>query len=117
MGKLYSKLGYRRLVHADEGGFTLVEMMVALMILFIVMTSLAYTATIASKYEGVARQRETAMGYSQEYFQEALALPFADIKYGLNPQVDSTYATDSNIVTSSTTCVSHGATAPCINIP
>src|SRR6266571_5152608 len=112
MSKLFLRLGYRRLVHRDEGGFTLVEVAVALMILFIVMTSMAYTATIAFKYAGIARQRETAMGFSSKYYQEALALPFASIKYGLNPQVDSSYSSDANIVTNSGTCSSHGTAAP-----
>src|SRR3989441_2123813 len=116
MGKLYIRLGYRRL-HREEGGFTLVEMAVALMILFIVMTSLAYTAIIAFKSAGVARQRETAMGFSVQYYQEALALPFANLKYGLNPQGDTYYSSDANIVTSSTTCSANGANAPCVKIP
>ncbi len=100
-----------------EGGFTLIEVMAALFILLIVMTSVAYTATIGLKYAGVARQRETAGGYAMKYYQEARALSFAAIKRGLNPTFDATYSSDTDIITDSTTCASTGAGAPCVKVP
>jgi prepilin-type N-terminal cleavage/methylation domain-containing protein len=90
-------------LHRDDSGFTLVELMMALFVLSIVMTSVAYTATIAFKHAGIARQRETGSGFAMKYYQEALALPFNAIKLGLNPTLDSTYAGDTNIVASSAT--------------
>jgi prepilin-type N-terminal cleavage/methylation domain-containing protein len=110
-------LGVRRRVHRDQGGFTLVEMMVALVILFIVMTSVAFTATMGLKYAAVARQRETAGGFAMKHYQEALALPFNAIKLGLNPTLDTTYPSDSNIVTSDATCKTTQANAPCVKVP
>jgi prepilin-type N-terminal cleavage/methylation domain-containing protein len=110
-------LGVRRRVHRDQGGFTLVEMMVALVILFIVMTSVAFTATMGLKYAAVARQRETAGGFAMKHYQEALALPFNAIKQGLNPTLDTTYPTDTNIVTNSSICKTTLANAPCVKVP
>lgn len=108
---------FRARVHRDEGGFTLIELMVALFILFIVMTSVGYTATIGFKYAAVARQRETAGGYAMKYYQESRALAFNTIKKGLSPALDPTYSTDTKIITDSATCASTGANAPCVKVP
>jgi prepilin-type N-terminal cleavage/methylation domain-containing protein len=110
-------LGIHKRLHRDDSGFTLVELMMALFVLSIVMTSVAYTATIAFKHAGIARQRETGSGYAMKYYQEALALPFNAIKLGLNPTLDSTYAGDTNIITNSTTCATTGASQPCVKVP
>lgn len=91
--------------------------MAALAILAFIMTSLAYTASLAFRYSSVARQRETGSGYALQSYQQALALPFTKIKLGLNPANDTTYSTDTNIVTNSTTCSANGASAPCVKIP
>lgn len=110
-------LAFHRRVHREETGFTLIEVMIAMSVLVVVMSSVMYTAGIASKYAAIARQRETAMGFATKYYQEALALPFANIQKGLNPQVDTTFASDSNIITNATTCKANGAIAPCLKLP
>ena len=117
MTSFYSRLALRRRVHREDEGFTLIEMMVALAVLFIVMSSVVYTATRAFTYIGVARQRETAMSFAVKYYQQALALPFAQVKNGLYPTLDSTYSTDANIVTDSATCKTHGVNSPCMKVP
>jgi type II secretory pathway pseudopilin PulG len=103
----------RRRVGRGEGGFTVIEMMVALMVLFIGISAAAFGITEGFRSIAVQRQQQAAMGYASKYLHEAEALPFNTLIAGLNPASDSTYATDSNILSSGCT----GTTAPCIKIP
>ncbi len=108
----------RRRLHGHEGGFTLIEMMAAIMILFIVLTSIAYTATIDFKYAALARQRQAANAYSAQYMEQARALAFSVLVKGMNStsSQDPNFATDPNILTGAS-CTGQGAASPCIKVP
>src|SRR6266568_6016274 len=89
-------LRLRARLQAGEGGFTLVELLVALTVFVIAITSLAYTATIAFSDIGLARLRQTANGLATQALEQARAIPFDTIKAGLSSN-DSTVTSDSNI--------------------
>ena len=48
--------GILRRIHADDRGFTLVEVVFAITIMFVVLLALGYTATIGFSYESLARE-------------------------------------------------------------
>jgi type II secretory pathway pseudopilin PulG len=79
----------------DEGGFTLVEFMVALGILFVALLALVRTATIAFSDVALARQRQTANQLANQLLEEVRALPYETLKKGL---LDSDLTADPNIV-------------------
>jgi len=67
-----------------ETGFTVVETMVALGILFAGLVALAYTATIAFSDISFARQRQGATVIANRVIEEMHGLPFATVALGLD---------------------------------
>ena len=67
---------------APEGGFTLVELMVALGVILLALLAMAYTATIGFSDISLARQRQTATGLANEAMERVRALSFDKITAG-----------------------------------
>jgi Tfp pilus assembly protein PilV len=69
---------------AGEGGFTIVELMVAVGVMFAGLTALAYTATVAFSDIGTARQRQAAHGLLNQTMEQVRALPFDTLAAGVD---------------------------------
>ena len=86
----------RRFRHpAADDGFTVVESVVALGIIFMVLTGLLGTLGSATKGIVTARQRNAAVGLANQVLETARASSYATV--GLN-SADTTLATDTSIV-------------------
>jgi type II secretory pathway pseudopilin PulG len=81
----------RRRLRSD-GGFTLIEVMVAAGILFVTLTALAYVALIGFSNIALARERQSANGLANQTMEQMRALPFNTLKNGLS-NTDLTFAT------------------------
>ncbi len=77
-----------------ERGFTIVETIVAITVIFGSLTALAYTATIGFQYIAFGRDRIQATGYANEVMEGIRALPYSAITKGLDT---AEYSTDPNI--------------------
>lgn len=66
-----------------EEGFTLVEVMVAVAILFSALVALARTATVAFTDIAASRQRQTANQLANQLLEEVRAIPYESVKRGL----------------------------------
>ena len=77
-----------------ERGFTIVETVVAITVIFGSLTALAYTATIGFQYIAFGRDRIQATGYANEVMEGVRALPYSAITKGLDT---AEYSTDPNI--------------------
>ena len=77
-----------------ERGFTIVETVVAITVIFGSLTALAYTATIGFRYIAFGRDRIQATGYANKVMEGVRALPYAAITKGLDT---AEYSTDPNI--------------------
>jgi type II secretory pathway pseudopilin PulG len=78
---LFSVLGRR--IQREEHGFSLLEMVVAMGVIFISMTVLAATALVGFRGSQTARQRQTATALADKLVEQVRALPFAAVKEGL----------------------------------
>ena len=78
-----------------ERGFTIVETVVAITVIFGSLTALAYTATIGFKYIAFGRDRMQATGFANEVMEGVRALPYSAITQGLDT---AEYSSDPNIV-------------------
>jgi type II secretory pathway pseudopilin PulG len=67
----------------SEGGFTLIELMVAVGVILVTLLALAYTATIGFSDIALARQRQSANGLANQTIEQVRALPFDTLKAGL----------------------------------
>src|SRR3954451_7218193 len=72
-----------RALNSDERGFTLLETMIAVTVMFGSLLALAYTATIGFGYQGLARQRQAANGLATQIMEDVRGLAFAKIEAGL----------------------------------
>jgi len=86
----------------SEEGFTIIEMLVAMMVLAIVMTSLMYVMASSLKQVAFAKQRQTAAALVDKTMEQARALPYSMIQLGLDDH-DVTSSSDSNISVSGST--------------
>ena len=77
-----------------ERGFTIVETVVAITVIFGSLTALAYTATIGFRYIAFGRDRIQATGYANEIMEGIRALPYSAITKGLDT---AEYSTDPNV--------------------
>src|SRR5881296_2736540 len=75
-----------------EGGFTLIEMMLAAGIIFVTLTALAYVALIGFSDIALARERQSANGLANQTMEQMRALPFNTLKNGLS-NTDLTFST------------------------
>jgi type II secretory pathway pseudopilin PulG len=81
-----------------ESGFTLIETVIAITVIFGSLTALAYTATASFHYQDVARQRQTANGVAAKVMEEIRGLAYDKVVAGL---LNTDLAGDSNIVSCS----------------
>lgn len=75
-------LRVRARLHTDERGFTLLETIIAITIIFSALLALAYTATIGFTYESLARQKQTATGIADQIMEQARGLAWDRITAG-----------------------------------
>jgi Tfp pilus assembly protein PilV len=78
---------HRRLrarLDADERGFSIIETMVAITVIFASLVTLAYTATAAFRYVAISRDRIQANAYANLVMEEVRALPHAEVTKGLS---------------------------------
>ncbi|MDP8957351.1 MAG: type II secretion system GspH family protein [Actinomycetota bacterium] len=73
---------YNRL-HRDQRGFTVVEAIFALAIIFVVLLGLVYTATIGFSDIALARQRQSANQIANKILEQVRGLSYARIGQGL----------------------------------
>src|SRR5829696_3234413 len=66
-----------------ERGFTIVETVVAITVIFGSLTALAYTATIGFRYVAIARERQGATGVSNQVIEGVRALAWERFTLGL----------------------------------
>jgi len=85
----------RARLHEDERGFSLLESVIAITVIFGSLTALAYSATTGFGYQGLARERQAATGIADKVMEEVRGLAYAKIQAGLAP---SQLATDGNVV-------------------
>ena len=86
----------RRLRERDpEAGFTLIELSVALGVLFVAMLAMAQTALVGFRDTGFARQRQTANQMANQLLEEIRGLAYEHVTKGL---ASSDLAGDPNIV-------------------
>jgi prepilin-type N-terminal cleavage/methylation domain-containing protein len=98
----------------QEGGFTLIELMVAIGVILVALLITAVTAFQPFSNISLARQRQGANGVAEQAMEELRALPSSYIANGLST-ADPTISGDSNIQSS---CPSQmGTGAWCLNYP
>jgi type II secretory pathway pseudopilin PulG len=67
----------------DEAGLSIIELMVAIGILFVALLALARTATVAFTDVAVARQRQTGAQLANRLLEEVRGLPYETVQDGL----------------------------------
>jgi type II secretory pathway pseudopilin PulG len=81
-------------VHGDQDGFTIVELLIASMVIFVALTSFAYVETDAMVDVALGRQRQVANSLDATAMEQVRALPFATVAAGL---VTSDVGGDTNV--------------------
>src|SRR5204863_9211335 len=79
----------------SEGGFTLIELVIAATIILTAVLALAYTATLGFSGIALSRQRDGANGLANKMMEQIRGLPFDTIRKGLS---STDLAGDSSIV-------------------
>ena len=72
-----------RALRNDEGGFTIVETMIAITIIFAAMLAMMYTATLGFKSMSLARERVTANGIADRIMEEIRGQAYSRIQSGM----------------------------------
>lgn len=81
-----------------DGGFTIIELMVALLVVFVAMVALAYALTVSLTDIAYASQRQSATGLANRAIEQVRALPYATVATGLNANDVANHASsDPNI--------------------
>jgi type II secretory pathway pseudopilin PulG len=80
--------------HRGEQGFTIVETMVAIGIMFAILVSLAYAVTAGLSYQRHAKDRQTANGLANQLMEQVRGLPYEAIQSGM---LSTDLSGDSNI--------------------
>lgn len=73
----------RARVH-DERGFTILETVIAVMVVFASLTALAYTASIGFRYVGYGRDRIQATGMANRVMEDIRGLAYTKITNGIS---------------------------------
>ena len=84
----------RALAH-DERGFTILETVIAIMVMFASLVALAYTATVGFRSIAYARERVTFNGVADRIMEEIRGQAYTKIQTGL---LTSDLAGDANII-------------------
>ncbi|MBI3648782.1 MAG: type II secretion system protein [Actinobacteria bacterium] len=87
-----------RALGTDERGFTLLETVIAVTVIFSSLVALAYAATASFTYQDIARQRQAANGIADKVMEEVRGLAYDKVTAGL---LDTDLTGDSNIVSCS----------------
>lgn len=82
-----NRAGGGRPTDCRDSGFTILEIVVAVAVLFVVMVGMAHSATIALVDIGHSRQRQSATGLANQALEQVRALPFDAVLRGLSNDV------------------------------
>jgi type II secretory pathway pseudopilin PulG len=85
----------RARLHAEHG-FSLLETVIAITVIFASLLALSYTATVGFGYESLARQRQSATALANGTMEQARGLAYAKIQTGMRT---GDLAGDPNVVT------------------
>lgn len=88
----------RALPASGDEGFTILEIVVAVGVIFVAMVAMAHAATVALIDVGHSRQRQSATGLANRAIEQVRALPAATVQRGLSA-TDLATMTDPNITT------------------
>ena len=69
----------------DECGFSLVEAVIAITVIFGALTVLAYSASSGFGYQALSRERQAATAIADKLMEQARGLAYAKIQAGLKP--------------------------------
>ena len=84
-------------MRSDERGFSLLETVIAITVIFGALLTLSYAATIGFRYESLARQKQTATGIADQIMEQTRGLAWDRITAG---HLSSDLTGDPNLVTS-----------------
>ena len=90
-------MSLHRRLHAEQRGFTLVETLIAITLIFGSLVFLAYSAMIGFTYQRLARERQAANGIANRIAEEVRGLAYSKVQSGL---LTSGLPADPNLVTS-----------------
>jgi type II secretory pathway pseudopilin PulG len=82
----------------DERGFTLLETIIAVTVIFGSILTLAYASLASFRYQGIARQRQTANGVAAQVMEQVRGLAYDTVTAGL---LETDLTGDPNIVSCS----------------
>jgi len=82
---------------ADDGGFTVIDVVMAMLVMTVVMTSLSYVMYTSLSDVAYSRQRSTALSLANQAIEEVRSLPASTIEVGMNSTGDPTWSQDPNL--------------------
>lgn len=80
-----------------DGGFSVIDLVMAMVVMTIVMTSLTYVMYSSLTDVAYSRQRSAALGLANQAIEEVRALPAATIENGMTGSSDATWSGDPNV--------------------
>lgn len=80
-----------------EGGFSVIDMVMGLLVMTIIMTSLTYVLVNSLSDVAYSRQRTTALALANQAIEEVRALPAQTIEQGMAGTADPTWSVDPNL--------------------
>ena len=83
-------------LHDDERGFSLLETVIAITVIFGSLITLAMSATTGFRYVGIGREQQAANQVANQLMEQARGLAFSKIQRGMQA---SALSTDPNLVT------------------
>jgi len=88
-------------MRADERGFSLLETVIAMGVMFVALVTLAYAAMAGFGYQALSRERQAATGIADQVMERVRGLAYGDVQKGLagtdlssDPQLSSGCAQD-----------------------
>ena len=82
-------------VHREDRGFTVVESVIALAIIFVALLGLVYTATLGFSDIALSRQRQVANQIANKVMEQVRGLSYQRVRQGLK---DAEQASDSQTI-------------------